>query len=87
LSHDKAGELRSLGEEVGVASTLCDFHAVRAIGDRLAGHGLSELAAVCAVAFKCVRRSLTNTTLNAAVLAFDKFVRLTVGSALSYLSQ
>jgi hypothetical protein len=68
-------------------TTLCDFHAVRAVGDAHTGHGLPELAAVMSVAFKCVRRSLTGPLLDASILAFNKFVEGRVREHLPYVTR
>jgi hypothetical protein len=47
---------------------------------------MSELAAACAVAFKCVRRSVTGATFDSGVRAFDTFIRSAVPAVLPYLS-
>jgi hypothetical protein len=86
LSHDKAPELHSLAYETGMPSSLCDFHAVKAVGDAAVGHGMPELAAVMAVSFKCVRRCLTGRTMDAAIVAHETFVRERIRFHLPYLS-
>jgi hypothetical protein len=87
MSSDKAPELHALAVETGVLTSLCDFHAIKAIGDALVGHAMPELAAVMAVAFKCVRRSITGTTLDAATDAFEHFATTRLRQALPYLVQ